>query len=79
LISATSSVVGLVFSWVGLVVGVLLIATGSYLVAGGTIYSGFGELMAQRLGGFATRPGLAGYAAYGFAPEPKRIYPRRFL
>jgi len=67
LISATSSVVGLVFSWVGLVVGILLIATGSYLVAGGSVYSGFGDQMAQRLGGVATRPGLVGYAAYGFA------------
>ena len=67
LISATSSVVALVFPWVGLVVGVLLIATGSYLVAGGTVYSGFGDQMAQRLGGFASRPGLLGYAAYGFA------------
>ena len=67
LISATSSVVGLVFPWVGLVVGVVLIATGSYLVAGGSLYSGFGDQAAQRLGGFATRPGLVGYAAYGFA------------
>lgn len=67
LISATSSAVGLIFPWVGLVVGVLLIAAGSYLVAGGTVYTGFGDQMAQRLGGLASRPGLAGYAAYGFA------------
>ena len=67
LISATNSVVGLVFPWVGLVVGVLLIATGSYLAAGGSVYSGFGDQMAQRLGGYATRPGFVGYAAYGFA------------
>jgi len=67
LISVTSSVVGLVFPWLGLVVGVLLIAAGSYLVAGGSMYTGFGDQAAQYLGGFATRPGLAGYAAYGFA------------
>jgi len=67
LISATSSVVGLFFSWVGLVVGMLLIATGSYLAAGGTVYGGFADQMAQRLGGVATRPDLVGYAAYGFA------------
>ena len=67
LISATSSVIGLVFPWVGLVVGVLIIATGSYLVSGGSVYSGFGDQLAQRLSGFATRPGLAGYAAYGVA------------
>ena len=67
LISATSSALGLIFPWVGLVVGVLLIGTGSYLVAGGTVYTGFGDQMAQRLGGLASRPGLAGYAAYGFA------------
>jgi cytochrome c-type biogenesis protein len=67
LISATSSAVGLIFPWLGLLVGVMLIATGSYLVAGGSVYSGFGDRMAQRLGGLASRPGLIGYAAYGFA------------
>jgi cytochrome c-type biogenesis protein len=67
LISITSAAVGLIFPWVGLVVGVLLVAMGSYLVAGGSIYSGFGDQMAQRLSGFASQPGLAGYSAYGFA------------
>jgi cytochrome c biogenesis protein CcdA len=67
LISATSSVVALVFPSVGLVVGVLLIASGSYFVAGGSAYSSFGDQMAQRFGGLASRPGLVGYAAYGFA------------
>lgn len=67
LISATRSAVGLIFPWLGLVVGLLLIAAGSYLVAGGTIYTGFGDRIAQRFGTVAVRPGLSGYAAYGFA------------
>src|SRR5260370_1070082 len=48
-------------------IGVLLIASGSYFVAGGSAYSSFGDQMAQRFGGLASRPGLVGYAAYGFA------------
>ena len=62
---AGATVSGL-FPWLGLLIGVLLIVFGGAVLAGGTVYGG-GQAVADRLGGVATRGGLAGYFAYGLA------------
>ena len=54
--------------WLGLMVGVLLIAAGAVALVGGPSLSlAAGEELAGRLGEAAARPGLVGYAAYGMA------------
>jgi cytochrome c-type biogenesis protein len=53
--------------WVGLVVGVALVAVGARLTARPTLYASVGERIADRLGGRARRGGAGGYFIYGLA------------
>jgi cytochrome c-type biogenesis protein len=53
--------------WVGLVVGVALVAVGARLTARPTLYASVGERIADRLGGRARRGGVGGYFIYGLA------------
>ena len=38
------------FSWIGLIIGVLLAAAGAWLIAGGTLYTALGERLSARMG-----------------------------
>jgi cytochrome c-type biogenesis protein len=51
--------------WVGLVVGVALVAVGARLTARPTLYASVGERIADRLGRRARRAGAGGYFIYG--------------
>ncbi len=53
--------------WVGLLVGVALVALGARLAARHTLYVSLGERIADRLGGRARRGGAGGYFIYGLA------------
>jgi cytochrome c biogenesis protein CcdA len=53
--------------WLSLLVGVLLVAAGGRMLAGGTLHAAAAERLAAPLGHLAGRAGLAGYAAYGVA------------
>lgn len=66
-LAATRSVIGSIVPWLGLLIGLLFIALGAYLIAGGSIEEGLSGRLAQQVGFAAVRPGLPGYAAYGFA------------
>jgi cytochrome c-type biogenesis protein len=65
-IGAAGATVSSLFPFLGLAVGMLLIAAGGAMVAGWT-FVGTGQGLADRLGGVATRRGIAGYFAYGIA------------
>ena len=55
------------FPWVGLVVGVTLVALGARLACGTMVYASVGERIADRLGGRARRGGAGSYFVYGLA------------
>jgi cytochrome c biogenesis protein CcdA len=55
------------FPWVGLVVGVSLVALGARLAGGPMVYTSVGERIADRLGGRARRRGAGSYFVYGLA------------
>jgi cytochrome c biogenesis protein CcdA len=55
------------FPWVGLVVGVFLVALGARLAGGTMVYASLGERIADRLGGRARRSGAGSYFVYGLA------------
>jgi cytochrome c biogenesis protein CcdA len=55
------------FPWVGLVVGVSLVALGARLAGGTMVYASLGERIADRLGGRARRRGAGHYFIYGLA------------
>ncbi len=55
------------FPWVGLVVGVSLVALGARLAGGTMVYASVGERIADRLGGRARRRGADSYFIYGVA------------
>ncbi len=55
------------FPWVGLVVGVSVVALGARLSGGPMVYSSVGERVADRLGGRARRRGADSYFIYGVA------------
>jgi len=55
------------FPWVGLVVGVALVALGARLAGGTMVYASVGERIADRLGGRARRGGAGSYFIYGLA------------
>jgi cytochrome c biogenesis protein CcdA len=67
LVSAAGRTVTVLFPWVGLGVGVLMVVAGGRALAGHPIYSAAGDRMADRLGARARLGGLDGYAAFGAA------------
>ena len=52
------------FPWVGLGIGVLLAATGAYLLSGGKLYSTLAMRLSERFGGTG-RSGVRGYFTFG--------------
>ena len=52
------------FPWIGLVIGVLLIATGGWLLRGGSLYSAIGERVAARIGD-PRQTSVSGYFLFG--------------
>jgi cytochrome c-type biogenesis protein len=67
LLGAAATVLVRLFPWVGLAIGVGLVALGARLVSGPTLYASVGERIADRLGGRARRTGGASYFVYGLA------------
>lgn len=65
-VSLAGAAVSGLFPWIGLVIGVLLIAGGAAMVGGWTPL-GFGQPLVDRLGQPASRRGMSGYFAYGVA------------
>ena len=63
---ATSAIAQL-FPWIGLMVGVLLIVGGGHALEGRTLYTSFGERVADRLGSTSRRASNRGFLAYGLA------------
>jgi len=55
------------FPWLGLAVGVVLVAVGARLLGGNLLYASTGERMADRLRGRAPRTGTTSYFVYGIA------------
>lgn len=55
------------FPWLGLAVGVVLVAVGARLLGGNPLYASTGERMADRLRGRAPRTGTTSYFVYGIA------------
>jgi len=53
--------------WVGLTVGLLMVLVAGRMLAGGTLYTSFGERVAERLQAGAGPRGLRGYFVYGIA------------
>jgi cytochrome c biogenesis protein CcdA len=63
---ATSAIAGYL-PWVGLTVGLLLVLVAGRMLAGGTLYTSFGERVADRLQAGTGQRGLRGYFVYGIA------------
>ena len=66
-VAATTSGVVRYFPWIGLVVGVLLVAAGAATLGGVSPHVGILDRLGDRAGAIAQRGGVAGYAAYGVA------------
>ncbi len=66
-VAATTSGVVRYFPWIGLVVGVLLVAAGAATLGGVGPHLGILNRLGDRAGAIAKRGGIAGYAAYGIA------------
>jgi len=67
LLASVGAALGAALPFVGLAVGLGLVAAGAYLLAGGKVYSAAGDRAAARLAGAAGVRGYRGYAAYGIA------------
>jgi cytochrome c-type biogenesis protein len=65
--SFTSSVLVRSLPWIGLAVGVVLIAVGGLVIGGRTLLVAAPERVADKLGGPAGRAGLRAYGAFGLA------------
>ena len=65
-IAATGSLVVPAFPWIGLGIGVLLVGLGLWLITGHTLYTGFTERLANRLGNPGQR-GIRGFFGFGIA------------
>ena len=66
-LSLVSSALGTYFPWIGLAVGIIVIALGGAVVGGAHLYSWLGQGFGDRIGPAARRGGIRGYAAYGLA------------
>lgn len=67
LVAVTTSGVVRFFPWIGLVVGVVFVATGAATLAGVSPHLGMMDRVSDRAGATAQHGGLIGYAAYGVA------------
>ena len=67
LLSIATSSIGRYFPLLGLAVGVLLALVGGRMLTGSTLYSAFGDRLADRIGKSARERGVRGYLAYGLA------------
>jgi cytochrome c-type biogenesis protein len=67
LLGAAATAVVRLFPWVGLAIGVALVALGARVVSGPTLYASVGERLADRLSGRARRTGSRSYFVYGLA------------
>ena len=65
-IAASGSLVVGAFPWIGLGIGILLAAMGLWLLTGHTLYTGWTERLAARLG-TPGQPGVRGFFAFGVA------------
>jgi len=63
---ATNAIAGYL-PWVGLTVGLLMVLVAGRMLAGGTLYTSFGERVADRLQAGTRQGGLRGYFIYGIA------------
>ena len=54
------------FPWIGLAVGVLLLAAGGWLLAGGTLYNAIGDRLAARIGD-PSQASVKGYFLFGLS------------
>lgn len=66
-VAATSSGIALYFPWIGLAVGVALVAAGASALVGADLHLNLGDRLGDRAGDTARRGGVVGYAAYGVA------------
>ena len=54
------------FPWIGLAIGVLLLAAGGWLLAGGTLYNAIGDRLAARIGD-PSQASVRGYFLFGLS------------
>ncbi|HLQ35389.1 MAG TPA: cytochrome c biogenesis protein CcdA [Chloroflexota bacterium] len=66
-VAATTSGVVRYFPWIGLMVGVLLVAVGAATLGGVSPQVGILDRLGDRASAIAQRRGISGYAAYGVA------------
>ena len=66
-LSLATTVIARFLPWLGLLIGVLLIAAGGRMLAGALLYARLGEQVAGRLGQDARQLSVRGYLAYGLA------------
>lgn len=66
-VAATTSGIVRYFPWIGLAVGVVLVAAGAATLGGFSPYVRLADQLGDRAGATAKRGGMAGYAAYGVA------------
>lgn len=65
LFSVATTTISQYMSWLGLIIGALLILVAGFMISGKVIYSSLGEQVADRLGGSARQSSGRGYLAYG--------------
>lgn len=63
--SLATTTISQYMSWLGLIIGALLILVAGLMISGKVIYSALGEQVADRLGGQARQTGGRAYLAYG--------------
>ncbi len=66
-LSLATTVIARFLPWLGLLIGVLLIAAGGRMLGGALLYARLGEQVAGRLGQDARQLSVRGYLAYGLA------------
>lgn len=66
-LSAATTAIARYLPWAGLAIGILLVLAAGRMLAGGALYSSFGERIAQRFGPAARQPSTRGFLAYGLA------------
>ena len=72
LLGAAATALVHVFPWVGLAVGVVLVALGARLISGPLPYAGLGERIADRLGSRERGTGPVGFFLYGLPTARRR-------
>jgi cytochrome c-type biogenesis protein len=65
LLSIATSTIAQYLPWMGLTIGVILVIAAGLMLSGRSMYSAFGEQVADRLGGSARQASSRGFFAYG--------------